>query len=326
MSKIDLIIPVYKAYGTIFKTLSSVVIQSVENDINVIMVVDNDGYNYDWLYHKFENRFANLTIYYLSENGGPAVARQYGIEKGTSPYIMFLDADDTFGGAFAVESLLAIMEREPKFAVVSSAFYEKRENLSFVEHRNDMTWLHGKIYRRSFIEKYDVRFNKTRANEDVGFNTKIKLLENENEKIYFTNTMTYYWHWNKTGITRVNNFEYTYDQSYVGYVQNQIDAIQFALNHLPNNNEYLIGHSIEVLANIYMYLLRIRVHRPELEPRAWDYARDYYNMFTTQLDTKELLDETFNEIVSVTIENQLPHLRGHIVDMTFHDFLNILEA
>ena len=81
MSKIDLIIPTYKAKETIFQTLSSVAIQSVAQDINVLMVVDADGYSYDDLYHKFDDVFGNFTVYYLEENGGPAVARQYGIDN-----------------------------------------------------------------------------------------------------------------------------------------------------------------------------------------------------------------------------------------------------
>jgi glycosyltransferase involved in cell wall biosynthesis len=326
MGKIDIIIPTYKARETIFQALSSIAIQSVAKNIHVHLVVDCDGYKYNDLYHRFVGEFGDFTIYYLDKNGGPAVARQYGTDKSTSPYIMFLDADDTFSGAFAIESLLSIMEHEPKFVLVSSVFYEKRQNLSFVEHQNDMTWVHGKMYRRDFLNKYGIRFNTTRANEDVGFNTQIKLLENENERIHFAKTLTYYWHWNETGITRVNNFEYTYDQSYTGWVDNQIDAIQHALKWLPKDNEFLVGHSIETLTNIYIYLLRIRYNRPELEPRAWDYARKYYEEVIGNIDTSNLLPKDFDEIVSVTIESQIMLLRGHIIDMTFDKFMEILVA
>ena len=112
----------------------------------------------------------------------------------------------------------------------------------------------------------------------------------------------------------------------LGYVENQIDAIEHALKFIENNNKFLCGYSIETLTNIYIYILRIRNHRPELEPRAWDYARFYYDKVMNQLDMEDLLDETFGEIVSVTMENQLSLLRGYIIDMTFYDFLNILDA
>ena len=39
-------------------------------------------------------------------------------------------------------------------------------------HEQDMVWMFGKMYRRSFIDKYKIRFHETsRANEDNGFNT-----------------------------------------------------------------------------------------------------------------------------------------------------------
>ena len=40
-----------------------------------------------------------------------------------------------------------------------------------IDHSNDMVWMFGKIYRRSFIDKYKIKFHETsRANEDNGFN------------------------------------------------------------------------------------------------------------------------------------------------------------
>lgn len=326
MSKLDVIIPVYKAKETIFQTLSSVAIQSIAKDINVLMVVDADGYSYDDLYHKFEGMFGDFTIYYLAENGGPAVARQFGLDHSSSPYVAFIDADDTFAGAFALEILMNKLEVDPKIIMVSSVFYEKRKDLSFVKHERDMVWLHGKVYRRSFLDKWGIRFNDTRANEDVGFNTKIKLLENENERILFVDSMTYYWHWNSTGITRVNELSYTYTDSYFGYVDNQIDAIHHALKYLAVNDTFLVGYALEVLVHGYIYIMRIRYNRPELEPKAWDYARKYYNEVINALDTSVITDENFTEIVARTIEGQIGHFRQHIIDMTFHEYMNILLA
>ena len=37
----------------------------------------------------------------------------------------------------------------------------------------DLTWLHGKMYKRKFLEKNNIKFNKSRANEDNGFNRLI---------------------------------------------------------------------------------------------------------------------------------------------------------
>lgn len=324
MSKIDLIIPTYKARETIFQALSSIAIQSVAKDINVIMVVDHDGLSYDDLYHKFDGVFGNFTVYYLAENGGPAVARQYGIDKSNSPYVMFLDADDTFSGAFAVELLANNLDKEPNVVLVSSVFFEKRKGLEFVQHQNDMVWLHGKIYRRAFLDKYDIRFNETRANEDVGFNTKIKLLESETERIKFVDTLTYFWHWNDTGITRVNNLEYTYKHSFFGYVDNNIDAIQHALKFTKTDDDFLVGYAIDILAHCYIYILRIGFNAPELEGKAWEYTAKFWNEIIENVQTDVISKEHFDEIISRVIENQMIHFRGRYIEMSFPKFMEIL--
>ena len=38
--------------------------------------------------------------------------------------------------------------------------------------------MHGKIYRRNFLEKYNIRFTPecSRANEDIGFNVLCRLI------------------------------------------------------------------------------------------------------------------------------------------------------
>ena len=43
-------------------------------------------------------------------------------------------------------------------------------------HERDMIWMFGKMYKRSFIDKYGIHFHESsRANEDNGFNTWCRL-------------------------------------------------------------------------------------------------------------------------------------------------------
>lgn len=326
MSKLDIIIPCYKAQGTLFQALASIAIQSVAKDVHVHISVDADGIDYSYITDHFANAFGDLTTFYLAKNGGPAVARQYALERSSSPYVAFLDADDTFAGAYTLELLLSKVEANPHVALLSSVFYEKRKDLSFVEHKNDLVWLHGKIYKRDFIDQFGISFNDTRANEDVGFNTKFKLLENADGRIMFTDTLSYYWQWNETGITRKDDLAYTYTESFFGYVDNLIDAFSFALQYIARNDEFLVGYAHEVLTLCYIYTLRIRHHRPELEPKAWEYSQKYFDFMNDNMDTSVIVPEHFNEIHSRTLEGQIGHFRGIIIDMTFHDFIEVLLA
>jgi glycosyltransferase involved in cell wall biosynthesis len=326
MAKIDVIIPAYNAEETLGKALGSVYIQSVSNDIKVTIVDDcGADASYPFGYKKAFEGLLDIEVIRLPKNSGPAVARQVGMDATKGDYICFLDADDTFAGSFALEMLRNKLDEDETVVLVSGLFFEKRKEMAFVKHENDMTWLHGKMYRRSFIDKYGICFNETRANEDVGFNTKIKLLENEKERIAFLPNLVYYWQWNDGGITRINDFAYTYDASYFGYVENQIDAITFAMQN-GKVDDFLLGYTFEVLSFIYIYLLRIRWKRPELEPKAWEYARRYYNEVMALLDFSSVTDEQRDLWITVGIATQISHLHGRIIDMTFDKFMEILLA
>ena len=57
---IDVIIPAYNSFDTIDRTLSSIALQTIVDDINVYIV--NDGSDHDYReYINFYSRFMNIT-------------------------------------------------------------------------------------------------------------------------------------------------------------------------------------------------------------------------------------------------------------------------
>ncbi|MCK5915181.1 MAG: glycosyltransferase family 2 protein, partial [Deltaproteobacteria bacterium] len=94
---VSVIIPCYQAGSTVGRALASVAAQSVK-PFEVIIVDDAstdatrnrlqelvEKYKPDW-----------LKVYFLTENCGPASARNYGWELATQPFVAFLDADDSW--------------------------------------------------------------------------------------------------------------------------------------------------------------------------------------------------------------------------------------
>ena len=325
MNKIDIIIPVYKATETLPQALASIAIQSVLKDIRVTIVVDGDGLygEYDSITEKFE-KYIDVDVIPLINNHGVGYARQYGIGFTSNPYIMFLDADDTFAGAYAVEMLRNKLESDANNVVAIGMFFEKRRDMSFVKHDNDTVWVHGKIYKRSYLDKYDIRFMNSSANEDAGFNAKVRLLETPDEHIVFLPNLVYYWQWNESGITRVNNSDYTYNASYIGYVENMIDAINHAKKYLPND-DYIGSFAISCLAQIYMYYARGIHFRPDLREQMETYAKKYYNEIIVKYEIhKNFEKEIFDNIVSQIILEQYPNIVGFTISITFDDFEKIL--
>lgn len=109
MCKISVIVPVYKAEGTLETALSSVFMQTL-TDIEILCI--NDG-STDHSRRRSNERPAQRrprTVPY-AENAGAGMARNKGIAEAKGEYIAFLDADDLYPGPYALETLLAAAEK-----------------------------------------------------------------------------------------------------------------------------------------------------------------------------------------------------------------------
>ena len=104
--KIDIIIPAYNVADEIlFRCLASIACQDIISDLEVTIVDDASTIEN---YHKVAENFKSMlkiNILRYEENGGPGVARQYGLDHTSNGYVTFIDADDTFNGSLALKAL-----------------------------------------------------------------------------------------------------------------------------------------------------------------------------------------------------------------------------
>lgn len=251
---IDVIIPAYNAHKTIKNTLKSIASQINNTDLNVYVVNDGSMRNYKNEVDFF-SRFLSIKELRLKRNSGPGVARQYGIDNSNSKYIVFIDSDDEFVSTNALKLLYEEIETNNYDEVISS-FYNQKENNELIEVYEDTTWLHGKIYRREFLEKNNIKFNNTSANEDNGFNQLIFL---NNAKIGIIHNFTYIWKYNKDSITRRNNGEY-FLKGLNGFVYNMTWAFEIAEErNLVSDN--FIKSLYDTVFVIYYYYLEFFNHK-----------------------------------------------------------------
>lgn len=296
--KIDIIIPAYKAQNTILRTLSSIAEQSVLDDIEVTIVNDHDGIGYKKFVDMFKP-YMKIREIELPENGGPGDARQYGIDNTKNPLLMFIDADDTFIGAFAVKILREQLLSDDKNACCFASFIEDQIKMH-IPHVNDSVWMFGKIYRRAFIDKYKIRFQKgSRANEDAGFNMLCKLFSNPNEQIRYIQESVYYWHFKEDSITRINNAQYSYDQSFVGYTSNMIYALKYAESVNPFNSNLMLM-KVMILCNLYEYYIETVARDKRFIDQNFNACKQYYNEIYKEIEPKindDVLGEVYNEVM-----------------------------
>lgn len=95
MSKISVIIPVYNAEKQIEQCLDSVVEQTTKEEIEIIVINDGSTDESEKVILSYKIKHPKAKIKYFSKkNEGIAKTRNFGIEKASSEYILFLDADD----------------------------------------------------------------------------------------------------------------------------------------------------------------------------------------------------------------------------------------
>ena len=124
MKELDIIIPAYNASSTIARTIASIATQNTPDMFRVTIVNDGGTETYGDLID-FYSKYFDIREINVGYNGGPGVARQFGIDNTELPYITFIDADDTFAGSFVLKELLRQFKATPTTVCLSSVFVEE---------------------------------------------------------------------------------------------------------------------------------------------------------------------------------------------------------
>lgn len=338
--KIDVIIPAYNVPDNIlFRCLSSIACQDIISDLEITIVDDaSTEQNYESVIKFFES-IMKITILRYETNGGPGVARQYGIDHTSNGYFTCIDADDTLNGSFALKALRNGIEmNNGLYHMCVGVFDEVHEtNLKpgegplLMAHEQDMIWMFGKLYRRDFIDRYKIRFHESsRANEDNGFNTLIRLCSSDQEQINFIQAHVYYWHENPNSITRANDCQYSYGSSerdsFYGYVENMIYAIKEAKKRKPYNG-FITMWTVSCLLNIYEYYIECFARANEHAAINFKWCQRYYNEVYKPIEndiSTEILAQHYNEVMrNAYMGNKL---EGIIPCMSIFEFIEKLKV
>ncbi len=336
---IDVIIPAYNVPDNILhRCLSSIACQDIVEDVEVTIVDDaSETQNYAAVAAHFDG-IMKINILRYETNGGPGVARQYGIEHTTNGYLTFIDADDTLNGSLALKALRNGIEAQNGLYQMCVGVFDEvheyglkpGEGPMLMAHEQDMVWMFGKLYRRNFIDKYNIHFHETsRANEDNGFNTLIRLCVNDQEQINFIPAHVYYWHENLNSITRANDCQYSYGgserDSFYGYVENMIFAIKEGRKRAPYNG-FITMWSVNCLINLYEYYIECAARAPQHAENNLRWCKRYYKeIYKSIEDTipKEIFAQHYNEVMRNAY--MADKLNGIIPCIGIYDFIEKLR-
>lgn len=338
--KIDVIIPAYNVPDSIlFRCLASIACQDIVSDLEVTIVDDaSTKQNYASVIKNFEP-VLKVNLLLNEVNGGPGVARQYGIDHTHNGYMTFIDADDTLNGSFALKALRnGIEKNDGLFQMCVGVFDEVHEDdvkpgdgPMLMAHEQDMVWMFGKLYRRSYIDKYNIRFHESsRANEDNGFNTICRLCSSDQEQINFIAAHVYYWHENPNSITRINDCQYSYGgsdrDSFYGYVENMIYAVKTAKKCKPYNG-FISMWAVNCMLHIYEYYIECVARAPQYAENNFKWCKRYYDEIYKFFEpdiSNEILAEHYNDVMQNAYMGN--KLNGIIPCIGIFEFLDKLKS
>lgn len=334
---IDVIIPAYNVADHILtRCLASIACQTIVSDLEVTIVDDaSTVQNYEAVVKQFE-KIMKINILRYEVNGGPGVARQYGIDHTTNGYMTFIDADDTFNGAFALKTLRDAIEMNNGLYQMSVGVFDEVHNENdtngtiLMKHEQDLVWMFGKMYRRSFIDRYDIHFHESsRANEDNGFNRLFQLCTSDQEQINFIPAHVYYWHENVNSITRANDCQYSYGSSkrdsFYGYVENMIFAVKEAKKRKPYNG-FITMWAVSCMLHIYEYYIECYARAKEHAETNFKWCKRYYDEVYKDIE-KDISNEILAQHYNDTMRNAYMgnKLDGIIPCMSIYEFLDKLR-
>ena len=185
---VSIIIPVYNT-GLKAKKLLDRILSSDYKKVEVILVDDGSG---DGSYEILESIKDKKIRLFSKKNEGPSAARNFGIERATGDYLLFIDSDDDIERSFIGKMVNKVKISDT--ALVSSGIVYKRKNTaeelymqSFERGREEslekyvlrslladgrMYPAFNKIFDASIIRKYNLRFDEKM---DYGEDTKFVL-------------------------------------------------------------------------------------------------------------------------------------------------------
>lgn len=314
MYKISAIIPIYNAEDYLEDAINSIVNQTFGfKNIELILVDDCSNDNSSDIIKRYADKYGNVVALCTDKNSGlPGKPRNIGIDHSTAPYLIFLDADDEYLPQ-AFELLYDAIEQEGSDFVMGAHFWNlngerlrvnilhycddtsdvininpllSQKNFDRVSHNHVAPW--GKIFRKSVLEKNDIRFPEDTLAEDTYF--YFKTLINSKRVTLLPNNEMYLYNIVENSKSVIH--EHNLDK--FNYFLNGLIKVKGVLDEVPFSKEIPITSNIGSLLLMFSNLSR---------KDKKDASLNIYN-FEKSLDEKVIFQKKEIEILNNAIMNK----------------------
>lgn len=223
MVKISIVVPVYNSIKYLDRCINSILKQTFL-DFELILINDGSTDSSFSVMKKYETD--SRVKCYSQKNKGIAATRNRGIDLASGEYIMFIDNDDYIKEDYLMNYVTKIEEDESDVVIGNYQRVLDNGKVLVETHLVDGDWSKymivapwAKLYRLSFIKRYNIQFLNSNIGEDIYFNMQVM---NLTKNISIIEDNGYQWFYNEKSVSNTVHkkankelmFEYLLDSTY----------------------------------------------------------------------------------------------------------------
>ena len=298
MPQFSIVIPCFNCRETISSTLDSIINQNLGDNIDVILVDDKSTEPYFDLIEGYKNKL-KIKIIINESNLGVGMSRQRGLENADGDWIVFCDNDDTFVPN-TFNKIKTIIKNNPSRNIIQARFQEVESNGRTIPYsfEKGMNWIHGKFFKRQFLEKYSLSFKEgLETHEDIYFSILTRLMTNHvNSPVLNCDLIVYNWFNRPTSLShrRETGLD-LFEGHFQDYVSSAFDPIVYLKDYL--SREEKISQTISVILFTYFY------SEGFLTLKRRNNDRDLKLLKRIIVQTKEMIDFNSNQLIDIIYSN-----------------------
>lgn len=207
----SVIIPVYNSEKYIGRCLDSILSQA-DQDFEIILVDDGSSDSSLDIMRKYKERFEDRIVIISQKNAGAGQARNIGIGQASGKYLFFVDNDDYIDADY-IKTFVRAAEAS-RVDMVIGGYKRVNETGKYIfcdKTKADAEWEPfkrlapwGRIYRRDFIVKNNLKFLNNIVGEDTYFNVLAAVAAAKTEVIGYNG---YNWFFNSQSISNTQHVD-----------------------------------------------------------------------------------------------------------------------
>lgn len=181
--------------------LASVAEQELPQENEVSVYICTDGYEGEISENTF-SAFRFPIHYFVRPHFGVCATRNYLFQHSFGEYVMFCDCDDMFATTDGFKKLITTAQETSADVIGSAYIAELMHNETIVNRilRQNETRVHGKIFKRSYLEENDICFPEEMTfSGDMYF---LYLAYHLTDNVIWLPDIFYTWKWRQESVTR----------------------------------------------------------------------------------------------------------------------------